>query len=87
MNAQQTRFEAELAARVTELFRRCPALHGFILDEESPLPAHVICFPAVDDEQVERILGEVSGMLYEVVDEEPELAELLHGRTFARTLH
>ena len=87
MNTRQMRFEADLAARLEELFRRCPSLHGFTMDEASPLPTHVICFPAVDEEQVEHILGEVSGMLYEVVDEAPELARLLHGRTFARTLH
>ena len=84
---RRRRFEADLAARVAALFERCPVLCGFTLHPLGPLPAQVSCHPAQYDEQMKKILGEVSEMLLELVDEQPEAAELLHGRTFARTLH
>jgi hypothetical protein len=82
------RFEADLAARVAALFERCPVLCGFTLHALRPVLSQVCCHPVqYDDEQREEILGAVSQMLLELVEEQPEAAELLHGRTFARTLH
>jgi len=80
-------FEAALAERVAALFRSCPVLCGFTLHAVSPVPSNLICFPALHDEDMEEILGEVSAMLLELIEEQPEAAELLPGRTFARSLH
>ena len=84
---QRRRFEEDLSARLAVLFRRCPALYGFTVQDAAPMPAHLTCYPAPDAEQAETLLGEVAQMLLELVDERPEGAELLHGRTFARTVH
>ena len=81
------RFEQDLSARLELLFRRCPALYGFSVQEQSPLPANLTCYAPPDEDQAEALLGEVARMLLELVEERPEGAELLHGRTFARTIH
>ena len=83
---QRLRFEADLAARVGTLFRRWPALCGFAVGNGLTL-SDVTCHPAPHGEQAETLLGEVAGMLLELVDEQPEAAELLDSRTFARSLH
>lgn len=84
MNA---RFEADLQMRVAALFERCPALHGFSVRLGDPEVLDLTCHPTPDRERAELILGEVSGMILELVEEEPEAAELLRGRTFARVFH
>ncbi len=82
---QRLRFEVDLAARVDALFRRCPTLCGFSMQEDDLLD--LTCHPLPDRERAELILGEISQMLVELADEQPEAAELLRGRTFARTVH
>ena len=52
---------------------------------DGPLPWHLACHPAREGEQA--ALGEIARTLLELIDERPEAAELLRGRTFARTLH
>ena len=80
---QRQRFEADLAERVTALFERCPALCGFSVQQGDVID--LTCYPT--PAQAEAVLGEVSQMLFELADDEPEAAELLRGRTFARILH
>ena len=75
----------EIHERLDHLFRRCPELHGFAVRLDRPLPWHLTCHPAHEDEQA--ALDEIARMLLELIDERPEAAELLRGRTFARTLH
>jgi len=84
---QRLRFEADLAARVAALFGRCPALCGFSVQAGEPDLLDLTCYPTPDRERAELILHEVSGMLLELVDEQPQAAELLRGRTFARAFH
>ena len=81
------RFEEDLSARLEVLFRRCPALCGFTVQSDDPMPSLLTCSPAQSEEAAEAMLGEVAQMLLELVDECPEGAELLQGRTFARALH
>ena len=81
------RFEADLAQRLEALFKLRPALCGFAVQEFSPIPSHVVCHPALDCEEAQAVLSEIAEMLLDLVDEQPESAELLHGRTFARMLH
>lgn len=80
-------FEAALAARLEILFRDCPALCGFTVEENLDLPGNITCHLVDGFGQAEEILGVVAGMLLEVVEAEPDAIELLKGRTFARTLH
>jgi hypothetical protein len=84
---QRQKFEAALAARVAVLFERCPALCGFSVQQGEPDLLDLTCYPTPDRERAELIFGEVSGMLFELVDEQPEAAQLLRGRTFARIFH
>ena len=45
------------------------------------------CHPSLDEEHCAELCEVVSHTLLELVDERPEMAEILSGRTFARTLH
>ena len=49
--------------------------------------ADVACHPLLDEERCAELCEVVSHTLLELVEERPEMAELLPGRTFARTLH
>src|SRR4029450_7642820 len=98
---QRLRLEADLAARIETLFRRCPSLYGFSVQEASKgtrergvdqlasnlFLADLACHPLLDEEHCAEVCEVVSHTLLELVDERPEIAELLPGRTFARTLH
>jgi hypothetical protein len=75
----------EIRERLEDLFQRCPQLHGFAVRLDRPLPWHLTCDPAQRGDQA--ALGEVAQALFELIDERPEAAELLRGRTFARTVH
>ena len=84
---QLRRFEEDLSARLGTLFERCPTLCGFTVQEGGAAPAQLTCFPPPDQEQAEALMEEVMRMLAQLVDERPEGAPLLHGRTFARAVH
>ena len=98
---QLIRLEADLSARMDALFRRCPALCGFSVQEGSRITreraadhldgdlflADLACHPAVDPDHFAALCDEISHALLELADEQPEAAELLPGRTFARTMH
>ena len=75
----------EIHERLEDLFQRCPELHGFAVRPDRPLPWHLTCHPAHHGEQA--ALDEIAQTLLELIDERPEAAELLRGRTFARTVH
>ena len=83
---RRRRFEADFAARLEVLFRTCPDLCGFSVQEDTALPDDVTCCVG-DFGQAEAILNEVAQMLADVADEEPDAVELLKGRTFARAIH
>jgi hypothetical protein len=106
MNALQqrtesVRLESDLAARLEELFQRCPALHGFTVQPAAGVSrervvaglqddlylADVIWHVPLDGEQAASLVGEISQTLIELVDERPEAMSLLRGRTFASVLH
>ncbi len=80
------RLQADLAARVDGLFRRCPSLCGFSLDGEL-FVAELACHPPLDGQRAAMVADEIAHALSELVDEEPDAAELIRGRTFARSLH
>ncbi len=106
MNALQDRtelgrLESDLAARLETLFRRCPELHGFSVQQGSSLSreriahdlqgdlflADVAWHQPLNREQAVTLVEEILQALLELVDEQPEATALLRDRTFARSLH
>jgi hypothetical protein len=101
MKNRLLRFEVDLAACLELLFARWLPLHGFSVQESGDLGrqrcaghlegdlflADLACYPALDGEQAAALCEEISAELLELVEDRPEAAELLRGRTFARTLH
>lgn len=95
------RLESDLAARLEALFQRCPALHGFSVQSAAGVTrervvvelqadlclADVVWHQALNGEQAVTLIGEISQALFDLVDERPEAAALLRGRTFASVLH
>jgi hypothetical protein len=68
------------------LFQRNPALCGFSVQEDLSF-THVACHPALEGEDAQELIEEISTALGELVENEPEAAELLRGRTLARSFH
>ena len=82
------RVEADRAARTEALFRRWPELRGFSLRADGSFSdGDVTCYPALAREHTNELFEDISGALLDLVEESPEAAELLRGRTFARLLH
>lgn len=95
------RVEAEVAARIAELFERHPALRGFSVQPGPQLArersaaslanelvlSDLAFYPEQDHEDAVAQRDEISAALAELMDERPEAAALLSGRTFARSLH
>jgi len=71
---------------MSTLFQRYPALCGFSVKDDLRL-SHIACHPALVGDEVEMLCEEISVALSDLVDERPEAAELLRGRTLARTFH
>ena len=49
--------------------------------------SNVACHPALHGARASELLDEISDALYELLEERPEAAELLRGRTLARVFH
>lgn len=81
--------DKDLAARLDLLFAHCPALSGFAVRVEDGelLLTDVGISPPLGAEHYDEIFERIAAALAELLDERPEAAELLRGRTFARTLH
>jgi hypothetical protein len=98
--SRRDRLAADVAARIEELFKRLPALRGFSVQPGARLTrdrsaghlvsdlylSDLVFFPAQPEEQAAAQRDEISAELLELVDEEPEAAPMLRGRTFARSL-
>ncbi len=83
------RFQAELQATVSALFRRYPELHGFtVQDLDGRLVlADMGVDPFFGEGASEQVRGDVAEALLAFIEERPEALELLRDRTFARVLH
>jgi hypothetical protein len=68
------------------LFRRHPALCGFSVREDLSF-SNVSCHPALHGLEATELLDEISEALYELLEERPEAANVLRGRTLARVFH
>jgi hypothetical protein len=71
---------------VQTLFRRNPELCGFLVAQDLSC-SHIACHPALDGEETRELVDEISATLHELLESEPEAAELLRGRTLARSFH
>jgi hypothetical protein len=69
---------------VNALFQRYPSLCGFSVSEDLTF-ADVACHPALAGRESLMLCEEISMMLAELLDNGPEAADLLRGRTMART--
>ena len=98
---QRESVEADLAARVAAIFEEYPILCGFSVQECStvtedrtkvPLSGQ-LCLAEVsvvappELHVTQAFCNQVACMLAELIDEQPDVVELLSGRTFARTCH
>jgi hypothetical protein len=68
------------------LFRRHPALCGFAVREDLSF-SNVSCHPALHGAQASELLDEISETLHDLLEERPEAADMLRGRTLARAFH
>lgn len=92
--------EEDLAARVEIIFERCPALHGFTVQDCAALPeelrslalerelvvSDIGVYPCLNAEQCEQIYNEIAVALLDFMFERPSAKEVLRGRTFVRVL-
>lgn len=95
------RLEADVEARIRNLFARCPTLYGFAVQDRGMLPKDVDpnripdadlfvtdigIYPQVDS-QFDEIHDEITDAIADLVHDQPHVYDYLRGRTFARTLH
>ena len=71
---------------VNTLFQRHPTLCGFSVRDDLSF-SNVACHPALAGVEAELLVEEISATLHDLLEEQPEAAELLRGRTVARTFH
>jgi hypothetical protein len=76
----------EVNELMSALFQRYPTLCGFSVKEDLSF-SNVACHPALAGDEAEILCEEISAALNELVEERPEAAELLRGRTLARAFH
>ena len=84
-------------ATVNHIFAMCPELCGFSVQDAETLTRDrvsgqleaglYLADVATTNGSSEQVLGELAAELLELIDEDPEAADALRGRTFARTLH
>ena len=79
----------DLAAQLESLFAGCPALCGFVVrvDDGHLIFTDVETSPQLSAERCDALLELIAFAFSELLDERPEAAELLRGRTFARSVH
>lgn len=92
------RLERRFARRLEALFERCPALHGFTVQDcalqsgardtdELLSVSEISVYPLLGRDQSDAIYEEIARTLMDLLSEHPRARELLHGRTIARAVH
>jgi hypothetical protein len=76
----------EIQEVMQTLFQRNPALCGFAVQEDLSF-SDIACHPALHGDEARELIDDISGALREIAEEDPEAAELLRGRTLARSFH
>ena len=97
----QKRVVADVQARITALFTRCPTLCGFSVQDRATLPEQLTenqipdadlyvteigIFPKLSSDQYADVFDEITITLSSLVSEQPNAYDVLRGRTFARTI-
>lgn len=86
LQQEQHQRARQIEARMATLFQRLPMLSGFSVHSDfDRAEVWLDTWPGWDPS--DEVAEEVLRVLQEIVDERPENAELLRGRTFARSLH
>jgi hypothetical protein len=98
--AQHAELEAALSERIEAIFERVPALCGFSIAERLVAESArddarewelyvcgVAAYPPLGEGQAQDFIGEISGALADLLQQSPQAADLLPGRTFARKWH
>ncbi|HUG75890.1 MAG TPA: hypothetical protein VML57_00215 [Burkholderiales bacterium] len=100
MKRLEFRLQANVEAKMRELFMRCPTLHGFSVQDRAMLPrgldqsripdadlfvTEIGVFPKLDS-QFDDIYDQITLAITDLVHAQPRAYELLRGRTFARSL-
>jgi hypothetical protein len=100
-NLQRESVAAHLAALVAAIFEQYPFLCGFSVQERAtatedrtkvPLPgelcvAEVSVVTPPELRVTQAFCNQVADILAELMDEQPDVIDLLAGRTFARAFH
>ena len=76
----------EVDAVMGMLFQRYPALCGFSVQADLSF-SNVACHPVLLGEEAKCLHEEISAALQAILEERPEAADLLRGRTLARMFH
>ena len=97
---QHSELEAALNERIDAIFERVPALCGFSIAERLVCEdvaensrewelyvCAVAAYPQLGEVQQQDFIGEISGALADLLQQRPQAADLLPGRTFARKWH
>lgn len=91
----------KIPRQIESLFERYPTLAGFSVRGVGDIPDSCVrsgaadelfvgdvgISPALSAHEYAEIFADITTALAELLSEEPESREFLHGRTFARTLH
>jgi len=98
--AERQDLEAALSARIEAIFDRCSELYGFSVDERlvsenrkegvrewELYVSAVAAYPELGPDQAQGFIGEISEVLADLLNQRPQAADLLPGRTFARAWH
>lgn len=81
-----TSLQEDVRQVMQTLFQRYPSLCGFSVREDLSF-SNVSCHPELPGEDARELREEISAMLRLLVEESPEVAQMLPGRTFARIFH
>jgi hypothetical protein len=76
----------QIFERIATLFQRLPMLAGFCIESDLSV-AEVSLHTWPGWSPSEAVREEIGRALADLVDERPDSAELLRGRTFARSFH
>ena len=91
----------EVEARLRAVFRRCPELHRFVIQDKSGLADHIdraalegelfitqiTLYPRHGTKQYDEVYADIARAVTQLVDERPEALTELRGKAFVRALH
>lgn len=90
-----------VGARLHAVFRRCPELHRFVIQDKAGLADHIdrsnlegelfvtqiTLYPRRGTKQYDEVYADIARAITQVLAERPEALRYLPGKTFVRALH